>query len=216
MKQYKEMTVAELRAESRRRGMTLQSNGKKFTKPELIERLKRNDAESEEEWGGDAPAQEDSVEAVEAVKEEEAKKEEVKEEKEEEEERQKSEGYIKYAQTLEEIETKYGGGRPQKVLERDLKPGCFVVFVHYVEALDGNVYKKLRTAKVTGVNRTKELVRVQTLLGCNLEFPFEEILYIKSSEGKHSYPNDIKTFLSRQRTEKGRELIHDKLYSAEG
>lgn len=209
MKQYEEMTVVELRAESRKRGMVLQTNGKKFTKPELIERLKRNDAESEEKWGGDALAQEAGVEAV---KEEEAK-EEVKEEKEE---RQKSEGYIKYAQTLEEIETKYGGGRPQKVLERDLKPGCFVVFVHYVEAMDGNVYKKLRTAKVIGVNRTKELVRVQTLLGCNLEFPFEEILYIKSSEGKHSYPNDIKTFLSRQRTEKGRELIHDKLYSAEG
>lgn len=205
MKQYEEMTVVELRAESRRRGMVLQANGKKFTKPELIERLKRDDAESEEKWGGDAPAQEVGVEAV---------KEEVK--KEGEEERQEPEGYIKYAQTLEEIETKYGGGRPQKVLERDLKPGCFVVFVHYVEAMDGNVYKKLRTAKVTGVNRTKELVRVQTLLGCNLEFPFEEILYIKSSEGKHSYPNDIKTFLSRQRTEKGRELIHDKLYSAEG
>lgn len=206
MKQYEEMTVVGLRAESRRRGMVLQANGKKFTKPELIERLKRDDAESEKKWGGDALAQEDGVEAV---KEEEAK-EEVKEE------RQKPEGYIKYAQTLEEIETKYGGGRPQKVLERDLKPGCFVVFVHYVEALDGNVYKKLRTAKVIGVNRTKELVRVQTLLGCNLEFPFEEILYIKSSEGKHSYPNDIKTFLSRQRTEKGRELIHDKLYSTEG
>lgn len=208
MKQYEEMTVVELRAESRRRGMALQANGKKFTKLELIERLKRDDAESEEEWGGDAPAQEDSVEVA-----EEKAKEEVKEEREE---RQKPEGYIKYAQTLEEIETKYGGGRPQKVLERDLKPGCFVVFIHYVEAMDGNVYKKLRTAKVTGVNRTKELVRVQTLLGCNLEFPFEEILYIKSSEGKHSYPNDIKTFLSRQRTEKGRELIHDKLYSAEG
>lgn len=215
MKQYEEMTVVELRAESRKRGMVLQANGKKFTKPELVERLKRDDAESEEKWGEDAPAQEVGVEAVkeEEAKEEEAKEEEVKEEKEE---RQKPEGYIKYAQTLEEIETKYGGGRPQKVLERDLKPGCFVVFVHYVEALDGNVYKKLRTAKVTGVNRTKELVRVQTLLGCNLEFPFEEILYIKSSEGKHSYPNDIKTFLSRQRTEKGRELIHDKLYSAEG
>lgn len=210
MKQYEEMTVVELREESRKRGMVLQANGKKFTKPELVERLKRDDAESEEKWGEDAPAQEVGVEAV---KEEEAKEEEVKEEKEE---WQKPEGYIKYAQTLEEIETKYGGGRPQKVLERDLKPGCFVVFVHYVEALDGNVYKKLRTAKVTGVNRTKELVRVQTLLGCNLEFPFEEILYIKSSEGKHSYPNDIKAFLSRQRTEKGRELIHDKLYSAEG
>lgn len=204
MKQYEEMTVVELRAESRKRGMALQANGKKFTKPELIERLKRDDAESEEKWCEDAPVQETDVEAV---------KEEAKEEGEE---RQKPEGYIKYAQTLEEIETKYGGGRPQRVLERDLKPGCFVVFVHYVEALDGNVYKKLRTAKVTGVNRAKGLVRVQTLLGCNLEFPFEEILYIKSSEGKHSYPNDIKTFLSRQRTEKGRELIHDKLYSAEG
>lgn len=210
MKQYEEMTVVELRAESRKRGMVLQANGKKFTKPELVERLKRDDAESEEKWGKDAPAQENSI----SIEVEEVKKEEGVEEAKEE--RQEPEGYIKYAKTLEEIETKYGGGRPQKVLERDLKPGCFVVFVHYVEALDGNVYKKLRTAKVVGVNRTKELVRVQTLLGCNLEFPFEEILYIKSSEGKHSYPNDIKTFLSRQRTEKGRELIHDKLYSAEG
>lgn len=213
MKQYEEMTVVELRAESRKRGMTLQERGKKFTKPELIERLKRNDAESEEAWGM-APEAEWETTAKETDSVVEENKEADAERVERKEEAETQVPYIKYARTLDEIETKYGGGRPQHVIDRDLKPGCFVVFVHYVGALDGNVYKKLRTAKVIGVNRKKELVRVQTLLGDELEFPFNEILYIKSIE-YGSYPNDIKSFLSRQRTEKGRELIHDRLYSKE-
>ena len=36
---FEEMTVKELKEESRKRGLTLESKGHKFTKPELIERI---------------------------------------------------------------------------------------------------------------------------------------------------------------------------------
>ena len=44
-KTFEEMTVKELREESRKRGLTLESKGHKFTKPELIERLIKWDME---------------------------------------------------------------------------------------------------------------------------------------------------------------------------
>ena len=45
MKAFKTMTVKELKEESRKRGLTLESKGHKFTKPELIERITKWDAE---------------------------------------------------------------------------------------------------------------------------------------------------------------------------
>lgn len=88
--------------------------------------------------------------------------------------------------------------------------GSFVVFIHYVEAKDGNIYKKLRTAKVIGVNRKKELVRIVTLLGTEKELSFDELLYIKGSAKNCSYPNDIAMYLKEQRTEKGKVLINER------
>lgn len=87
--------------------------------------------------------------------------------------------YIKFATTLQEIETKYGHEKQPYVYGNMLKVGSFVVFIHYVEAKDGNVYKKLRTAKVIGVNRNKKLVRVETPMKAIMELTFEELLYIR-------------------------------------
>ena len=209
---YETMTVAELRTEMGNRGLPKQEKGKKFTKPELIERLKLDD-EMEGRTEVNTEAEENKTE--EHVSMEEAfqnmGKQLVDRVVQPETEQEEKKVYIvrKY-KTLEEIEKKYGKRKKQYVYDERLKTGSFVVFVHYVEALDGNIYKKLRTAKVVGVNRKKELVRVETLLGEQKELSFDDLLYIRGEYGKEEYPSDIAMFLKHQRTKKGRELMNEK------
>ena len=219
MKAFKTMTVKELKEESRKRGLTLESKGHKFTKPELIERITKWDAEQadidadiqkaideagqpddNETWG-----ETDCTKEVESCAEcEEAPCENTPEVE------TKEDSYIVYAKTLEEIEQKYGNRKKQEIYDNELKVGSYVVFVHYVEAKNGQIYKKLRTAKVTGINRKKELARVVTLLGTEKELCFDELLYIKGSAKNCSYPKDITMYLKEQRTEKGKVLINER------
>lgn len=218
-KTFEEMTVKELREESRKRGLTLESKGHKFTKPELIERLIKWDAdiqktideagqeilvdtEGDETWG-----EAECTKEVETCADcEEAPCENTPEVK----TNRDKDGYIVYAKTLEEIEQKYGSRKKQEIYDNELKVGSYVVFVHYVEAKNGQIYKKLRTAKVVGINRKKELVRVVTLLGTEKELCFDELLYIKGSAKNCSYPKDITMYLKEQRTEKGKVLINER------
>ena len=219
MKAFETMTVKELREESRKCGLMLESKGHKFTKPELIERLTKCDAEQadidadiqkaideagqpddNETWG-----ETDCTKEVESCAEcEEAPCENTPEVE------TKEDGYIVYAKTLEEIEQKYGNRKKQEIYDNELKVGSYVVFVHYVEARNGQIYKKLRTAKVVGINRKKELVRIVTLLGTEKELSFDELLYIKGSAKNCSYPKDIAMYLKEQRTEKGKVLINER------
>lgn len=214
-KTFEEMTVKELKEESRKRGLTLESKGHKFTKTELIERLTKWDAgqvdidadiqetideagqetlvdpEGDEAWGDAGCEKVETCENTPKVE-------------------TKEDGYIVYAKTLEEIEQKYGNRKKQEIYDNELKVGSYVVFVHYVEARNGQIYKKLRTAKVVGINRKKELVRIVTLLGTEKELPFDELLYIKGSAKNCSYPKDIAMYLKEQRTEKGKVLINER------
>lgn len=221
MKAFKTMTVKELKEESRKRGLTLESKGHKFTKPELIERLTKWDAEQadidadiqkaideagqpddNETWG-----ETDCTKEVETCADcEEAPCENTPEVK----TNRDKDSYIVYAKTLEEIEQKYGNRKKREIYDNELKVGSYVVFVHYVEARNGQIYKKLRTAKVTGINRKKELARVVTLLGTEKELCFDELLYIKGSAKNCSYPKDITMYLKEQRTEKGKVLINER------
>lgn len=221
MKAFKTMTVKELKEESRKRGLTLESKGHKFTKPELIERITKWDAEQadidadiqkaideagqpddNETWG-----ETDCTKEVETCADcEEAPCENTPEVK----TNRDKDNYIVYAKTLEEIEQKYGNRKKQEIYDNELKVGSYVVFVHYVEARNGQIYKKLRTAKVTGINRKKELARVVTLLGTEKELCFDELLYIKGSAKNCSYPKDITMYLKEQRTEKGKVLINER------
>lgn len=206
------MKVAELKKLTKEHGLTLESKGHKFNKTELIDRL-LNDSENgtdeswievksktkvetqvqeedEEEW--DEPLTQENKEAA---------KQEGIETKEEENKRPVpgDSDYIKFATTLQEIETKYGHEKQPYVYDNMLKVGSFVVFIHYVEAKDGNVYKKLRTAKVIGVNRNKKLVRVETPMKAIMELTFEELLYIREDTPESSYPNDIRKYMKQQR-----------------
>ena len=214
MKAFVTMTVKELKEESRKRGLTLESKGHKFTKTELIERLTKWDAEHAD-IDADIPkaideaGQTDDNETwgeTECTKEVEtcADCENTPDVK------TKEDDYIVYAKTLEEIEQKYGNRKKQEIYDNELKVGSYVVFVHYVEARNGQIYKKLRTAKVVGINRKKELVRIVTLLGTEKELSFDELLYIKGSAKNCSYPKDIAMYLKEQRTEKGKVLINER------
>lgn len=218
-KTFEEMTVKELREESKKRGLTLESKGHKFTKKELIERIKRYDAEQAdidadiqkaiEEAGqkddNEVWSETNCTKEVESCAE--CEKAPCKNTPMVE---TKDDDYITFAKTLDEIEKKYGNRKKQNVYDRELNVGSLVVFVHYVEANNGNIYKKLRTAKVVGVNRKKELVRVVTLLGTEKELAFEQLLYIRGIGKECSYPKDIATFLKGQRTEKGKVLINER------
>ena len=210
------MKVAELKKLTKEHGLTLESKGHKFNKKELIDRLVMLKDVTEETKTEEDPVKdfENLANKVSVVSDEEeawdepltqenkeAAKQEGIETKEEENKRPVpgDSDYIKFATTLQEIETKYGHEKQTYVYDNLLKVGSFVVFIHYVEAKDGNVYKKLRTAKVIGVNRNKKLVRVETPMKAIMELTFEELLYIREDTPESSYPNDIRKYMKQQR-----------------
>ena len=203
---YNNMKVAELREESRKRGLTLESKGHKFTKAELIERLTKYDLENKDTQEDIDKKISECVEVTEETKQENKTNKVTKVYHAE-----NVENKISFAKTLDEIIEKYGHEKQQRVYDENLMVGSLVVFMHYVEAKDGNIYKKLRTAKVVGVNRKQRKVRVKTLLGTELELLFSDLFYIRKDDERSSYPMDIKEFLRNKRTEKGRALINEKL-----
>lgn len=201
---FEAMKVAELREESRKRGLTLESKGHKFNKTELIERLIKFDMEQKDidddiqkaiDEAGQTDTDCEGTQKTEFYK--------------------NKDGYIVFAKTLDEIEKKYSGRKKQYIYDDVLKVGCFVVFVHVVEAKNGWIGKKLRSAKVTAINRKKELVRVTTFYGCELELTFDELLFIKVDKESSFYPSDIRTFLKGQRTIKGEQRINERFGKSE-
>lgn len=185
---YEEMTVSELRAETKKRGLPQQANGKKFTKPELIERLKGNDMQ----FGGEEEA---------AEKKPSTKKESAQERK------------IEFATNYTQIVKKYSGRKPQEEYD-SMAVGDLVVFVHHVDAADGNVYRKIRQAKIIELNRMKEQLTVEMLLGGRLNLVFDDILYIRK-QGE-SLPADIRKYLRYKRSRTGQQLINERLVKNNG
>lgn len=179
---FEEMKVAELKQESRNRGLTLESKGHKFTKQELIDRLNayenevvekqpESNNEDNEAWG--EVKSETKVEKPVETKER------------------------KFA-TLEEIEMKYGSRKEQRIYDNVLQVGCMICYVRFIETKHGKLLKKLGTAKVVGVNRRKELVRVQTPVGEEKELTFDELIFIRDVNVR-TYPKDINSVLYAQR-----------------
>lgn len=205
-------TVSELRDICRGYGMTLQKNGKKFTKPELIENIMNRTPEwpKEEEPN---KVEEKEPEKVTEVKQETKQEEKAQEQQKEKKERKEKIFYRnkKYKPiTLESLIKKYGKRKSQGVYDNELVVGSYVCFVYHVITKDGKEYDKLRTAKVIAVNRKQELVRIQTLLGTLFELSFEELLFIRRPEDYLKFPKDIRIYLRQSRTKEGEEQIHEK------
>lgn len=181
---FEEMKVAELKQESRNRGLTLESKGHKFTKQELIDRLNAYENEVVEKQP------ESNNEDNEAWGEVKSETKEVKTGTDETEERKIA--------TLEEIEMKYGSRKEQRIYDNVLQVGCMICYVRFIETKHGKLLKKLGTAKVVGVNRRKELVRVQTPVGEEKELTFDELIFIRDVNVR-TYPKDINSVLYAQR-----------------
>ena len=196
---FEEMKVAELKQESRNRGLTLESKGHKFTKHELIDRLNAYENNVAQEQPN--PSNDDNEAWVETYRLVSRKKEadktavveetkEVKTSIDETEERKIA--------TLEEIEMKYGSRKEQRIYDNVLQVGCMICYVRFIETKHGKLLKKLGTAKVVGVNRRKELVRVQTPVGEEKELTFDELIFIRDVNAR-TYPKDINSVLYAQR-----------------
>lgn len=97
--------VAELKQMSRERGLKLESKGHKFTKSELIERLLQSEDEQNDINKKIEEAADDNEAWDEPVLKHEVKEEPVKEQKQEE---TNETGFIRFAETIEQLETKYG------------------------------------------------------------------------------------------------------------
>lgn len=217
MKDLSNLKVKDLKALSREKGLKLEHKGHKFTKQELIDNLiefyKNEEKESEEEKA-------DVVEAIEAVAEvveetqtqnDEEAWEEEKEETETKEQETENKYRGIYATTLKQIAEKYSYEKPQWVYDEVLQIGSTIAFIHYVEAKDQKVYRKLRFAKVVGINRKQRLVKVQTFYGTEVKIGFDELLFIVSkNDTANSFPKDIRNYIKGHRTKQGRRDIHDR------
>lgn len=221
MKDLRSLKVKDLKALSREKGLKLEHKGHKFTKQELIDNLVefyKNEEVNEDNSKEEEKA--DVVEAIEAVAEvveetqtqddEEAWEEEKEETTEKEQETENNYRGI-YATTLKQIAEKYSYEKPQWVYDEVLQVGSTIAFIHYVEAKDQNVYRKLRFAKVVGINRKQKLVKVQTFYGTEVKIGFDELLFIVSkNDTANSFPKDIRNYIKGHRTKQGRRDIHDR------
>jgi hypothetical protein len=227
MKDLSSLKVKDLKALSREKGLKLEHKGHKFTKQELIDNLVefyKNEEKEGEEDNSKEEEKADVVEAIEAVAEvveetqaqddEEAWEEEKEETTEKEQETENKYRGI-YATTLKQIAEKYSYEKPQWVYDEVLQIGSTIAFIHYVEAKDQNVYRKLRFAKVVGINRKQRLVKVQTFYGTEVKIGFDELLFIVSkNDTANSFPKDIRNYIKGHRTKQGRRDIHDRYISS--
>lgn len=215
MKDLSDFKVKDLKALSREKGLKLEHKGHKFTKQELINNLvefyKNEEKEGEEEKADVVEAIEAVAEVVEETQDDEEAWEEGKEETKEKEQETENKYRGIYATTLKQIAEKYSYEKPQWVYDEVLQVGSTIAFIHYVEAKDQNVYRKLRFAKVVGINRKQKLVKVQTFYGTEVKIGFDELLFIVSkNDTANSFPKDIRNYIKGHRTKQGRRDIHDR------
>lgn len=211
MKDLSGFKVKDLKALSREKGLKLEHKGHKFTKQELINNLVefyKNEEKADVVEAIEAVAE--VVEETQAQNDEEAWEEEKEEATEKEQETENKYRGI-YATTLKQIAEKYSYEKPQWVYDEVLQVGSTIAFIHYVEAKDQNVYRKLRFAKVVGINRKQKLVKVQTFYGTEVKIGFDELLFIVSkNDTANSFPKDIRNYIKGHRTKQGRRDIHDR------
>lgn len=174
---YNEMTVEELRKETKKRGMPLQKDGKKFRKAELVERLESFDKDAEE-WAEDLAG--------------------------EQQEEKKEPECVFFAETFGQICKKYGGTVSVKDC-KNLSGKDIIVFIDYVEIPTGEIKKKIRSAMVNRVSRAGDQVEARMYSGTVVTVQLEDILHIRK-EGEE-LPIDIRKFMRKHRTKSGRELL---------
>ena len=184
---YKEMTVTELRAETRRRGLPQQKNGKKFVKTELVERLEQNDMKfgvSEEENKIKKEKKEWKKPEIVITKEEEKQE-------------------VTIEQVTSEI-TKLQDKLSGTARKKDIQIGSFVVFVKYTERKGRSVIKRLLTGKVIEIDRKNEIVKVETPVGVCYTMSYASLLFCKRPDDRKRFPDEIVEAFDLQKKERER------------
>ena len=180
---YKEMTVTELRAETRQRGLPQQKNGKKFVKTELIERLEQDDlkfgAEEERETKKKWEKPEVVITKVEEKQE------------------------VTIEQVTSEI-TKLQDRLSGTATKEDIQIGSFVVFVKYTERKGRSVIKRLLTGKVIEIDRKNEIVKVETPVGICYTMSYASLLFCKRPDDRKRFPDEIVEAFDLQKKERER------------
>ena len=179
---YKEMTVTELRAETRQRGLPQQKDGKKFAKTELIERLEQDDLK----FG--ASEEENKTKK-------EWKKPEIVITKEEE----KQEVTIEQVTSeITNLQDKLSG----TATKEDIQIDSFVVFVKYTERKGRSVIKRLLTGKITEIDRKNEIVKVETPVGTCFTMSYASLLFCKRPDDRKRFPDEIVEAFDVQKKER--------------
>ena len=179
---YKEMTVTELRAETRQRGLPQQKDGKKFAKTELIERLEQDDLK----FG--ASEEENKTKK-------EWKKPEIVITKEEE----KQEVTIEQVTSeITNLQDKLSG----TATKEDIQIDSFVVFVKYTERKGRSVIKRLLTGKVIEIDRKNEIVKVETPVGICYTMSYASLLFCKRPDDRKRFPDEIVEAFDVQKKER--------------
>ena len=180
---YKEMTVTELRAETRRRGLPQQKNGKKFVKTELVERLEQDDMKFSAEEERETKKKWEKPEVV--ITKAEEKQE------------------ITIEQVTSEI-TKLQDKLSGTATKEDIQIGSFVVFVKYTERKGRSVIKRLLTGKVVEIDRKNEIVKVETPVGICYTMSYASLLFCKRPDDRKRFPDEIVETFDVQKKERER------------
>lgn len=178
---YKEMTVAELRAETRRRGLPQQKNGKKFVKTELVERLEQDDMKFNVEEERETKKKWEKPEVV--ITKVEKKQE------------------VTIEQVTSEI-TKLQDKLSGTARKEDIQIGSFVVFVKYTERKGRSVIKRLLTGKVIEIDRKNEIVKVETPVGVCYTMSYASLLFCKRPDDRKRFPDEIVEVFDLQKKER--------------
>lgn len=175
---YNEMKVAELREETKKRGMTVGVKSRRFTKQELIDRLEEYDVK---------------------LNKKKRKTEKERQEETEKEKRTEPEEINEYTMTLEQIERRFEGRKAQDIYDR-MCIGSSVAFIQNFETRSGVFVRKLRLAKVIEIDRAKERVKVVTKYNPGISLKYSELLYImnKTDINGGSFPAEILRFIREQ------------------
>lgn len=183
---YIGMTVEELRQEMRSRGLPQQESGKKYNKAQLVEKLEENDKETEQ------TAEENTEESGKWLP-----------------DFWREDGTFDeegHAESLENLRETYEGRTPRWAFDYKLKPGSYIA---YVQSRNGR--DRLRTAKVIGVNRTKQLIKAERYVGEYDIVSYEKVMFIVDKEKGGTFPHVIRTHMARTRTPEQKERLR-KLY----
>ena len=189
MTDLKTMTVPELRAECKKRGIARQEHGKKLIKAELIERLREDDKTDEIRLESGAVEEKEQPKKEPVINTE----------------HDNGRDRITYAKDilpkLKALVEKYEG----KCDDEKITAGVHVIYVRYIETRSGKYVQKLSAAEVVNTKRASRIAKIKTPFGTSDVRNYDDFLFVRESI-EQQYPEDIIDVIKLQREERKQYL----------